>query len=145
VSHRAKPRDFGLFVVGDDLDMSDTLVFASGDLDTPGAVLRITVRDQYGSIVGELSTLPGGGISALSATQYSAVFAPAVTALWPPDTQLKYDTELSFEDTDEGFTQWYGEIPTAYAITRAISAIPELEELTIDDEPLEIDGEQIGV
>lgn len=132
-----QPRDFRDFVCGNDFRIRDVLTFTgAGDLDTAGAVLRLTVRHPTTrAIIGQASTEPGGGIEKLSATAFEAVILPAVTALWPANARLPYDLQLSFSDSDESYTLWVGKIETLPAITQAqLSAPPGPLELVDSDE-----------
>lgn len=120
-------RDFRDFVVGNDFRIADVLTFTgAGDLDTQGAVLRLTVRHPTTrAIIGAASTEPGENISKSSGSEFEAVILPDVTAEWPANSRLPYDIQLSFADSDESYSQWYGTIDTLAAITQAGISVPE--------------------
>ena len=109
-------RDFQSFVVGNDFEFQDELQFTNGNLDSPGAFLRLTIRDESGGVIGAMH-YPGGGIERVTATRFAALFLPSVTELWPPEARLKYDVQFSRTGSGEVDTQWWGYIYTLHAIT----------------------------
>lgn len=138
-------KDFRDFVVGNDFRFSDTLTFTgAGDLNTSGAVLRVTMRHPVsGAIIGEASTETDGNITAdANGEDYDGFIHPLVTAAWPAYAKVAYDVQLSFANSDESYTQWWGYIETLPAITQALIVS---EYVTANGEVVTADGEPVTV